>query len=193
MTDGIRWPFPGMREEYESGFYATGATEPWIGQILYSLIVAKQQPVTVLETGGYVGTTSAWLASAVEAVGGQLIVCEIDPDRANKIGRRLAKAGPSDQWKVAIHDALAVINNQPDGSIDFVWVDDDHGKEHVREELEALLPKMAPNGIIAMHDVYGVCDLAGLCRNFGGVALDFPRIGPGGGLGIIQVRQEGEA
>jgi predicted O-methyltransferase YrrM len=175
-----------MQAEYESGFYSTGATEPWIAQILYSLIVAKQEPVTILETGGYVGTTSAWLAKAAEEVGGYLVVCEIVSSRYTAIYDRLSGIVPASAYEVQNRDALEAIADRPDGSLGFAWVDDDHQKEHVAAELAALWPKMAPKGIIAMHDVYGVCDLAGLCRQHGGIALDFPRIGPGGGLGIIQ-------
>ncbi len=188
------WPHPDMQEEYDSGFYKTGATEPWIAQILYSLIVAKQEPVTIIETGGYVGTTSAWLAKAAQEVGGVLVACETDYDRAEAITDRLTKYDSDNRkwhqpsnWVVRHADALEVIDEQPDGSLGFAWVDDDHDKGNVAYEIAALMPKMAPGGLICMHDVFGVTDLAGLCRQFGGVALDFPRIGPGGGLGLIQV------
>jgi len=188
----FNWPHPDMQEEYESGFYKTGATEPWIAQILYSLIVAKQEPITVLETGGYVGTTSAWLAKAALEVGGRIIVAELDHQRAMKIGLRLRDYGywdgESGPVTIAVgYDALDVIDEQSDGSLGFAWVDDDHDKGHVAYEIAALMPKMAPGGLICMHDVFGSTDLAGLCKQFGGLALDFPRIGPGGGLGLIQV------
>jgi len=189
MTAQYNWPHPSMQEEYDSGIYKTGCAEPWIAQILYSLIVAKQEPITVLETGGYIGTTSAWLAEAVRCVGGYLTICEVQRDRADKIYQRLVAYGfdTFHDWKIEHEDVLDVIDLSPDGSLGFVWLDDDHTKAHVAEELAALFPKMAPRGIIAMHDVFGSTDLAGLCRQFGGFTLDFPRMGPGGGLGIIQV------
>ena len=183
------WPHPEMQEEYESGFYATGATEPWIAQILYSLIIAKQEPVTIFETGGYVGTTSAWLAKAAQEVGGKLIICEVDHDRVDTIDKRLVGYGfDEDRIELWNDDVLNVMDGLiNDGELGFAWVDDNHEKEHVAAELAALMPKMAPKGLICMHDVYGTTELAGLCRQYGGLALDFPRIGPGGGLGIIQV------
>lgn len=185
----FNWPHPSMQAEYESGIYASGCTEPWIAQILYSLIVAKQEPITVLETGGYIGTTSAWLAEATRAIEGLLIICEIDRARSEAIDNRLMDYGYDDEViEIYTLDTLQIINDVvEDGSLGFVWVDDDHDKGHVAKELAALIPKMAPKGIIAMHDVYGVTELAGICKQFGGLALDFPRIGPGGGLGIIQV------
>ena len=183
---GFNWPHPDMQAEYESGIYASGCTEPWIAQILYSLIVAKQEPITVLETGGYMGTTSAWLAAAAQEVSGGLIVCEIDGERVDVLTERLRTYGLRSIARIFPEDALKIIDEQPDGSLGFVWVDDYHDKKHVAAELAALLPKMAPGGIIAMHDVFGSTDLAGLCKQFGGIPLDFPRIGPGGGLGIIQ-------
>ena len=183
----FNWPHESMQAEYESGIYASGCTEPWIAQILYSLIVAKQEPITVLETGGYIGTTTAWLAAAVEEVDGKLIVCEIDKGRSIAVRGRIVSYGFGRNMWSRNRDVLEVIDEQPDGSLGFAWVDDDHHKEHVAKELAALMPKMAPGGLICMHDVFGVTDLAGLCRQFGGVALSFPRIGPAGGIGIIQV------
>ncbi len=184
----FRWPHPSMQEEYDSGFYKTGATEPWIAQILYSLIVAKREPITVLELGGYVGTTSAWLASAAFKVNGKVIIVEVDKSRSDQIQQRLTGYwGYSERVLLYNEDVMTVIDRLADGCLGFAWVDDDHDKAHVAAELAALMPKMAPGGLICMHDVYGVTDLAGLCKQFGGIALDFPRIGPAGGLGLIQV------
>jgi hypothetical protein len=36
--------------------------------------------------------------------------------------------------------------------------------------------------------VFGVCDLQDVVGKFGGYSIDLPRLGPAGGLGVIQVR-----
>jgi hypothetical protein len=52
----------------------------------------------------------------------------------------------------------------------------------------ALIPKMNPGGLILLHDVYGVCDLQEVVKKFGGYSIKLPRLGPAGGLGVIQVQ-----
>jgi predicted O-methyltransferase YrrM len=71
---------------------------------------------------------------------------------------------------------------------DLAWVDDDHTKPHVTRELMALIPKMNPGGLILLHDVFGSTDLQEVVRHFGGYSIKLPRLGPAGGLGVIQVQ-----
>ncbi len=123
--------------------------------------------------------------------GGSLTVAEWDPDapeRADAVDARLAALNlTATTWRVVRSDALTVIASLPDNSVDLAYLDDDHTKPHVHAEITALLPKMKAGGLICGHDVHGSCDLQTVFREFGGIALDLPRLGPAGGLGIIQV------
>lgn len=40
----------------------------------------------------------------------------------------------------------------PDGSLDFIYIDANHGEAFVREDLDAWVPKVRPGGIVAGHD-----------------------------------------
>jgi hypothetical protein len=40
----------------------------------------------------------------------------------------------------------------PDGSLDFIYVDANHGEAFVRADLEAWVPKVRPGGIVSGHD-----------------------------------------
>lgn len=179
---GVRYPHPSLE-----GTYEPGVTEPWIQQLVCSLLVASGARV-VLETGGFLGITSAWLALTLESMGGgTLTVCEIDGERAEAVGDRLrglplSRAG----FAVVAGDVLAYLNIVGDASLDFVWLDDDHQKDHVEQEITALWPKMKKGGLIVGHDVYGVCELWEVFESFGGYSIDLPRLGPAGGIGIIQ-------
>lgn len=169
--------------------HTPGCTEPWIVEVLVALLKATgiAHP-TVLETGGFRGTTSEWLVRAIKKMGGgRLIVAELDAQRAHDIQSRLS-ALPLGNCVVTVlnQDAVSVIRNQPEGSLAFAFVDDDHEMEHVRVETEYLIPKMQRGGIITYHDVFGRCDLQQVVRRYGGYCLDIPRAGPAGGLGIIQ-------
>ena len=183
----VVWDYP---HESLVGSHEDGVTEPWIAEIISSLIKAKR-PRVVVELGGFLGVTSSWIALAMQkAGGGELWVSEADPVRADAVQVRLAALDiPDVNAKATLLPSPRVIYEFENKSIDFAFVDNDHTAVHVEQEICALWPKMAPKGIIAFHDVSsdGVCQLGGLIRKYGGIALDLPRLGPDGGLGIIQV------
>ena len=145
----------------------------------------------VAEFGGFLGHTSLALAQAIPV--GTLTIAEYDtdaPERAQAITDRLLAANLPDtlSWRVLHSDALTVIGQLADESLDFAYLDDDHTPQHVAAEIDALLPKMRPNSLITGHDCFGVCELHKVFTAKGGYALDLPKLGPAGGLGIIQVR-----
>lgn len=165
--------------------FVAGETEPWISEIVAALLKATGIP-SALETGAFTGRTSRVLWDALQDMGGgHLTICEIEEARAIAV----AEALPADNTvhcTVRQDDALSVIRSLPDHSLGLAWVDDDHTMAHVSDEVAALWSKMAPRGIIALHDVYGVCDLRKVVGAYGGFCLELPRCGPAGGLGIIQ-------
>lgn len=157
-----------------------------------ALLNSLQRPnPTVCEFGGFLGHTSLRLAQAMAS--GTLIIAEYDPEapeRAHAIETRLIDANlpKSLNWQVLHSDALTVIGQLPDESVDLCYLDDDHQSHHVHEEITRLLPKIRPGGLICGHDVYGSCQLHEVFTHFGGYSLDLPRLGAAGGLGILQIR-----
>ena len=169
------------------GPYVAGVTEPWITELVGSLCKAVGAH-TVLETGSFLGHTTAHLATCLQRRGGgRLIACEIDPVRAKTVHDRLTGLDlPDVAFTVYAQDVIQVIRGLKDGELDFAFVDDDHGQSHVAVEIDLLLPKLRPGGLLTFHDVYGSCDLKRVVNAYGGYSLDFPRNGPAGGLGILQ-------
>lgn len=166
-----------------------GCTEPWVSRLVADFVLARGAR-RVLETGCYRGSTSVWILEALKKLGGGWItICDIDPLRCNRSLERLLRI--PDQEKVTVHsepgDILAYLQRSGVAPYDLAWVDDCHEKPHVRKELQLLYPKMNPGGLILLHDVYGSCDLKTVVQEFGGYSIDLPRLGPAGGLGIIQV------
>jgi predicted O-methyltransferase YrrM len=165
-----------------------GDSEPWVSRLVGDFVVATGAR-TVLETGGYRGSTSVYILDALRRLGGgHLTVCEIDWVRAKMLGGRLGAARtPGTTAVVQAIDVLSFLL-QTSEKYDLAGVDDDHTKPHVTRELMALIPKMNPGGLILLHDVYGVCDLQEVVKKFGGYSIKLPRLGPAGGLGVIQVQ-----
>lgn len=173
----------------DDGTWHAGSAEPWVASLLAALVVANDAH-TVVEIGGFEGYTSAYLARALGRLPHEsdLTICEIDPARALLVQDRLTQ---TDAWgvrtRVVCEDSLRWIPTLPNDSLDFVWLDGNHEQAHVGHELALLMPKLASGGIIAGHDVWGVCDLrACFLRYPGAIALDLPRLGPAGGVGLIQ-------
>lgn len=56
--------------------------------------------------------------------------------------------------KARIHRAYSVdaAKTVPDGSLDFVYIDANHGEAFVRQDLDAWVPKVRSGGLIAGHD-----------------------------------------
>jgi predicted O-methyltransferase YrrM len=181
--EAVSWPHESLKDSHQDG-----CTEPWIAEIVAALLKARQ-PKLVVELGGFVGTTSAWLALALKQIGGgELWISEPDHDRREAIEKRIDGIQASGCIITLVKTpSPQVIATFEDRSIDFAWVDNDHQKHHVEQEIVNLWPKMSPGGIMCFHDVWGVCDLQSVVRKYGGIALDLPRLGPAGGLGIIQV------
>lgn len=174
--------------------HVEGQTEAWVQQLVCSLLSALQRDhPTVLECGGFMGHTSAKLAETLQRLGGgDLTVAEYDPDapeRADAVQAALERTPCGNvTWRVRREDAISVIKSFPDESISYAFLDDDHSKEHVNEEIHNLLPKMQIGGIITGHDVFGSCDLQEVFAKYGGYSLELPRLGPAGGLGVLQIR-----
>lgn len=171
--------------------HAAGTAEPWISRLVHTFILASGAK-SVLETGSFLGGTSTWIVDALTILGGgRFTMCEIDAERraATVLRLRHAFGGKSDVTIGVEGDVIEFLRTTQQ-RFDLAWVDDDHTKQHVRAELHLLYPKMNPGGIILGHDVWGSCDLQEVFRQFGGYALDLPRLGAAGGLGIIQIPVE---
>ena len=188
MAESVRWPTPRLKEEWDHGNYLSGSTEPWNVAVLAALMKALDAR-DILECGGYLGNTSAWLAMTLKEMGGgRFTIIELEADRAAACDAHLSGLPLSTvDWRVIQDDVFRALETIPNESLDFAWVDDCHEKAHVDRELAMLIPKMRSGGVITGHDVWGSCDLQEIFAKHGGYSLDTPRLGPAGGIGIIQI------
>jgi len=103
----------------------------------------------VLEIGTFTGYSALSMAAALPP-GGTVVTCDINPE-TNAVARRHAAASPfGDRIDFRLGPALDTIATL-DGPFDLVFVDAD--KEQYRDYYEAVLPKLADRGVIAVDNV----------------------------------------
>src|SRR5918994_7476467 len=109
------------------------------------LLVHGLRAQRVLEIGTYSGYGTLSMAAGLPA-GGHIDSCEIDEEHA-AVARRYAERSPyADRITVHVGPALETIARL-EGKFDFVFIDAD--KVNYRNYYEAVLPRLAPTGLIA--------------------------------------------
>jgi caffeoyl-CoA O-methyltransferase len=132
------------RETLSSPQMLTGTIE---GRLLEVLVYALQ-PRRVLELGTYSGYSALSMAAALPE-GGHIDTCEVD-ERHAEVARRYIDRSPfADRITVHLGPALETIERLG-GEFDFIFVDAD--KENYGNYYEALLPRLAPGGLMAFDN-----------------------------------------
>jgi caffeoyl-CoA O-methyltransferase len=118
---------------------------------LFTVLVAAMGARLAVEVGTFTGYGALCIARGL-APGGRLICCELDPERAAIAQRTLELGGVADRAELRIGPAIDTLRAMPpDPVIDFAFIDAD--KPGYGDYLEELLPRMRPNGLIALDNV----------------------------------------
>jgi len=123
------------------------------------LLVAAVGARRVLEIGTFTGYSALSMAEALPP-DGRLVTCELDEDHARLARAFIARSPWRDQVEVRIGPALDTVRAL-EGPFDFVFIDAD--KTGYAAYYEAVLPLLAPGGLIAVDNVLrggGVLDPA---------------------------------
>lgn len=146
---------------------------------IYDHLIARARDGAVfVEVGAYLGRSSLYLASRIQWSGKKIRVYVVDrwdgwlyddcyprssADQSSAAGadsedvfwhfiRNVRRAGVEDvicPLKMPSEQAASLFE---DGTIDFVFLDADHGYEAVRRDLEAWFPKVKRRGVLGGHD-----------------------------------------
>lgn len=119
------------------------------GRLLYDLIVQRRF-TRVLEVGTSTGHSAIWMAWALSRTGGRLVTIEIDDGRYGEAVRNFRDAGLSGFINARLADAHDLVPALP-GPFDLAFVDAD--KDWNLRYFQAILPKLAPGGCIATHNI----------------------------------------
>jgi caffeoyl-CoA O-methyltransferase len=122
----------------------TGTVE---GRLLEQLVFALRAR-RVLELGTYSGYSSLSMAAALPE-GGHIDTCEVDEAHAEVAQRYIDRSPYADRITIHLGPALETIERLG-GDWDFVFIDAD--KENYPNYYEALLPRLAPSGLMAIDN-----------------------------------------
>src|ERR671931_428220 len=112
------------------------------------LLVHGLQAKRVLELGTYSGYSAPSMAAGLPE-GGHIDTCEADETHAEVARRYIAQSPYADRITVHLGPALDTIK-QLEGEFDFVFIDAD--KENYLNYYEALLPRLAAHGLMAIDN-----------------------------------------
>jgi caffeoyl-CoA O-methyltransferase len=118
------------------------------GRFLEFLVFALR-PQRVLEVGTFSGYSSLSMAAALPA-GGRITTLELSDQHAEVARRHIAASPYADRIDVVVGPALGSLAGM-EGPWDFVFIDADKG--NYANYYEAVLPKLAPGGLIAVDNV----------------------------------------
>jgi predicted O-methyltransferase YrrM len=148
--EGVHPPLGLILEEMLKAGRAEGVpiVNPAAGRLLH-VLVAALAPKRVLEIGTAIGFSTLWMASALPK-GGRIDTIDPDRSRTDRARRYWLRAGVTDRVRVINEPALRVLPRLAPG-IDFAFID--AIKTEYIAYLDALVPKMAPGGMITVDNV----------------------------------------
>ena len=133
------------REASQSHAMMVGPLE---GQLL-ALMVALTGARRVLEIGTFTGYSALSMAAAL-GEGGTIVTCELDPEHAALAQGHFDASPFADRIDLRLGPALETVAGL-DGPFDLVFIDAD--KTSYDDYYEAVLPKLAPRGVILVDNV----------------------------------------
>jgi caffeoyl-CoA O-methyltransferase len=117
---------------------------PVVGRLLEFLVFTLEAR-SVLEIGTFSGYSALAMAEGLPS-DGRIVTLEIDEAHAELARRAIAESPHAKKIEIVLGPALESIERLP-GPFDFVFID--AGKDQYLDYYEAVLPKLAPRGLIA--------------------------------------------
>ena len=128
------------------------------GRFLYDLIL-KRRYTRALEIGTSTGRSGIWQAWALSKTSGRLMTLEIDEFRHLRAVQNFKASGLGDLIDARLADAHELVEELA-GPFDFVFIDAD--QNWTLNYFKALLPKLAPGGCFAVHNVVSLGFMQGV-------------------------------
>jgi caffeoyl-CoA O-methyltransferase len=130
----------------------TTAPQMMVGRLeggFLAALVAITGAKRILELGTFTGYSSISMATALPD-DGRIITCDVDPDATSIARRYMDESGHGDKIEIRLGPALATIETL-EGPFDLIFIDAD--KPNYENYYEAVLPKLAENGLLIADNV----------------------------------------
>lgn len=182
------------------------ASSFWHGHVPFAhYVVACLRPRKIVEFGVEHGDSLFAFADALKwnaVEGGVVVGCDSWEgdrhvgrqhewifDRVNTIS---ATYGPTIQ--LMRDTTVECAKNFDDGSIDILHIDASHDYESVRNDYEAMVPKLSQYGVVLFHDIVAFGEGFGVWRLWNELARQFPHLcfAHSAGLGVLAPRDPPE-
>lgn len=121
---------------------------PVIGRLL-AMLVRLTGARRVLEIGTYTGYSALCMAEALPP-DGRVITCEVDPAHAQMAAEHIGASPFADRVEIRFGRAMKTIAGL-EGPFDLVFIDAE--PTGYAAYLEAVLPRLAPQGFVVAHNV----------------------------------------
>ena len=141
--------FAALAEDTRASTSAPGMMVGTLEGRFLSFLVSMLRPQLVLEIGTFTGYSALSIAEALPP-GGRLITCDIS-EKHVAIARRHIDASPyADRIEIKVGPALDTVLGL-DGPFGLAFIDADKGG--YLDYYEAIVPKLAPTGVVAVDNV----------------------------------------
>jgi len=141
--------FAALAEETRA---ATTAPQMMVGSLegrFLSFLVSMLRPRLVVEVGTFTGYSALSMAESLPPEG-RIITCDISEEHVAIARRHIAASPYADRIEIRVGPAIDTLRTI-DGPVDLAFIDAD--KSGYLDYYEDLVPKLAPDGIIAVDNV----------------------------------------
>jgi len=141
--------FAALAEETRTATSSPGMMVGTLEGRFLSFLVSMLRPRLVLEVGTFTGYSALSMAESLPP-GGRIVTCDISEEHV-AIARRHIDASPyADRIEIRVGPAIETLRSL-DGPFDLAFIDAD--KPGYLDYYEAIVPKLAPEGVIAVDNV----------------------------------------
>jgi caffeoyl-CoA O-methyltransferase len=141
--------FAALAEDTRSRTSAPGMMVGTVEGRFLAAVVAMLRPRRVLEIGTFTGYSALSMAEALPP-DGQIVTCDISDDHVAIAREHIARTPYADRIEILLGPAQETVESLP-GPFDLVFIDAD--KAGYLGYYEAVLPRLAPDGVILVDNV----------------------------------------